>query len=165
MISCFSKALIGAFQSLLFHSVICSLGGPLSHSSPVVVFIFNMGIHASGISIPLSLLVLSGRSCNSAHFVSTISNGTIPDNKIMVSFDIESLFTKIPIDTAVQAAPQKLENNPSLAERTMLTPAQIADLLTFILRSTCFQYNRSIYEQKDGAARGVWFPLLLLTST
>ena len=42
MIGCFSTALIGAFRSLLFHSVICSLGGPLSHGSPVVVF-FDRG--------------------------------------------------------------------------------------------------------------------------
>ena len=38
----FSTALIGAFRSLLFTSVICSLGGPLSHGSPVVVF-FGLG--------------------------------------------------------------------------------------------------------------------------
>ena len=57
-------------------------------------------------------------------------------------------------DAAVQAAPPKLKNNPSLADRTTLTPAQIADLLTFVLRSTYFQYNGSIYEQKDGAAMG-----------
>ena len=31
---------------------------------------------------------------NSAHFVSTVSNETILDNEIMVSFDVESLFTK-----------------------------------------------------------------------
>ena len=43
MISCFfSTALIGAFRSLLFHSAICSLGGPLSHGSPVVVY-FDRG--------------------------------------------------------------------------------------------------------------------------
>ena len=42
MISCFSTALISAFRSLLIHSVICSLGGPLSHGSPVVVF-FDRG--------------------------------------------------------------------------------------------------------------------------
>ena len=35
----FTTALIGAFRSWLFHSVICSLGGPLSHSSPVVFFL------------------------------------------------------------------------------------------------------------------------------
>ena len=42
MISCFSTALIGAFRSLLFHSVICSLSGPLSYGSPVVV-VFDRG--------------------------------------------------------------------------------------------------------------------------
>ena len=42
MVGWFSTALIGAFQSSLFHSVICSLGGPLSHGSPVVVF-FDCG--------------------------------------------------------------------------------------------------------------------------
>ena len=67
----------------------------------------------------------------------------------MVSFDVESQFTNVPIDAAVQAALQKLENDPSLADRTKLTPAQIADLLTFVLRSIYFLYNGSIYEQKD----------------
>ena len=91
---------------------------------------------------------------NSAHFVSTISSETILDTEIVVSFDVESLFTNVPIDGAVQAALQKLENDPSLADRTTLKPAQIADLLTFVLRSTYFQYNGSIYEQREGAAMG-----------
>ena len=38
---------------------------------------------------------------NSAHFVSIISSETILDNKIMVTLDVESLFTNIPIDAAV----------------------------------------------------------------
>ena len=62
--------------------------------------------------------------------------------------------TNVPIDAAVEAALQKLENDPSLADRTTLTPAQIPDLLTFVLRFTYFQYNGSTYEQKDGAAMG-----------
>ena len=49
-------ALIGAFRSSLFHSVICSVGGPLSHGSPVVVFL-TVGIHASGISILFTIPV------------------------------------------------------------------------------------------------------------
>ena len=68
---------------------------------------------------------------NSAHFVTTINSETILDKEIMVSFDVESLFTNVPIDAAVQAALQKLENDPSLVDRTTLTPTQIADLLTF----------------------------------
>jgi len=91
---------------------------------------------------------------NSAHFVSTISSDTILDNEITVSFDVESLFTNVPIEDAVKAALQKLENDPSLADHTTLTPAQIADLLNFVLRSTHFQYNRSIYEQREDKAMG-----------
>ena len=59
--------------------------------------------------------------------MSTISHEKVHDNEVMVSFDVESLFT---------------------------TPTQIADLLNFVLRSTHFKYNRSIYEQEDGAAMG-----------
>ncbi|KAL9964367.1 hypothetical protein ACROYT_G027998 [Oculina patagonica] len=39
----------------------------------------------------------------SAHFVSTISSETILNNEVMVSFDVDSLFTNVPIDGAVQA--------------------------------------------------------------
>ena len=70
----------------------------------------------------------------------------------MESFDVESLFTNVPIDDVVQATLQKLENDPSLPDRTTLTPAQIADLLNFVSRSTYFQCNGSIYEQKEGTA-------------
>ena len=70
----------------------------------------------------------------------------------MASLDVESLFTNVPIEGAVQAALRKLQNDPDLPNRTNLTPTQIVDLLNFILRSTHFQYNGSIYEQRDGAA-------------
>ena len=91
---------------------------------------------------------------NSAHFTSVISSEKIQDHEIMVSFDVESLFTNVPIEGAVQAALRKLESDPTLADRTTLTPAQIADLLDFVLRSTYFQHNGSIYEQREGAAMG-----------
>ena len=49
---------------------------------------------------------------------------------------------------------RKLENVSNLAIRMNLTPTQIAELMDFVLRSTYFQYNGSIYEQEDGAAMG-----------
>ncbi|KAL9964392.1 hypothetical protein ACROYT_G028027 [Oculina patagonica] len=117
--------------------------------SCVNTFAYDLSAYLANILSPLT-----GKSdfavTNSAHFVSTISSETILDNEIMVSFDVESLFTNVPIDGAVQAALRKLENDPSLADRTTLTPAQIADLLNFVLRSTYFQYNGSIYELTTG---------------
>ena len=74
------------------------------------------------------LSLLTGKSeytvISSAHFVSTVSNETILDNEIMVSFDVESLFTNIPIDAVVKTALQKVENDPSLANSITLTPAR-----------------------------------------
>ena len=43
---------------------------------------------------------------NSAPFLSTISSEAILDNEIMVSFDVESLFSNVLIDTAVQTVLQ-----------------------------------------------------------
>ena len=91
---------------------------------------------------------------NSAHFASVISSEKIHDHETMVSFDFESLFTNVPIEGAVQAVLRKLESDPTLADCTKLTPAKIADLLDFVLRSTYFQYNGSIYEQREDAAMG-----------
>ena len=67
----------------------------------------------------------------------------------MISFDVESLFTNVPIESAVQAALRKQENDSDLATRTNLTPTQNADLLNY-----SNNYNGSINEQQDGAAMG-----------
>ena len=78
---------------------------------------------------------------NSAHFASIIGSEKIQENE-----------TNVPIEGAVQAAQRKLESDPGLADRTTLPPAEIADLLDFVLRSTYFQCNGSIYKQQEGAA-------------
>ena len=72
----------------------------------------------------------------------------------MMSFDVDSLFTNVPIEETAQAASHELNNDPSLPDRTALTPTQIADLLNFVLRSTYFKYNGALYEQQDGAPMG-----------
>jgi len=91
---------------------------------------------------------------NSTDFASTIASEEIQDHEIMVSFDVESLFTNVPIKGAVQAALQKMKNDAGLPDRTTLTPVQIVDLLDFVLRSTYFQFNGWIYKQQDGTAMG-----------
>ena len=49
---------------------------------------------------------------------------------------------------------QTIKRSRSCRPHKPNTPTQIADLLNFVLRYTYFQYNGSIYEQKDGAAMG-----------
>jgi len=51
----------------------------------------------------------------------------ILDNKIIVTFDAELLFTNVAINATIEATLQKLENDPNLAGHTTLTPVQIAN--------------------------------------
>ena len=62
----------------------------------------------------------------------------------MVCFDLESLFTNVPIKGAAQAELRKLESGTDLPDRTMLTPDQLTDFLNFALRFKYFQYKGSI---------------------
>ena len=68
--------------------------------SCVNTFAYDLSAYLANILSPLT-----GKSeytvTNSAHFVSTVSNETILDNEIMVSFDVESLFTNVPIQAAL----------------------------------------------------------------
>ncbi len=74
---------------------------------------------------------------------------------MMVSLDVSSLFTNVPIDEAVSVIRDKLQNDESLDERTCLSPECITGLLEVCLRSTYFRYNGNCCEQViDGAAMG-----------
>ena len=57
---------------------------------------------------------------NSAHFVSIINGERVLESEIIASFDVESLFTNVPIESVLQAALRKLKADPCLANRTTL---------------------------------------------
>ena len=85
---------------------------------------------------------------NSEEFANIISKETIQTDKVIIFFDVESLFTNVPIEETVQAVLHRLNNDLSLPDCTALTPTQIVDLLNFFLRSTYFKYNRALYKQQ-----------------
>ena len=86
--------------------------------------------------------------------MSTTNKQRVDENEIMVSFNVKSLFTNVPIEGADRATLWKLESDLRFPNHRTLTAAQIADLLNFVLRSTYFQYDGAIYEQQDGATMG-----------
>ena len=70
----------------------------------------------------------------------------------MVSFDV-SLFTKVPLDDALQSISTLLHNDKKLEERSI--PADsICQLTKLCLRTTYFQFEDQFFEQVDGAAMG-----------
>ena len=76
----------------------------------------------------------------------------------LISFDMKSLFTKVPIDLSLQIIDRRLREDNTLSHRTTLDPPTITTLTELCLRKTYFQYSSEFFEQKDGAAMG--FPLL-----
>ena len=76
------------------------------------------------------------------------------EDEILVSFDVVSLFTNVPIDESVQVIHQMLKEDDTLEERSVMDADRIAELLEVCLRSTYFRYHGDFYQQKEGAAMG-----------
>ena len=91
---------------------------------------------------------------SSKSFSAFIFQQKIKYDEIMVSFDVTSLCTTIPIDQALLIIKDLPEHDDKLADRTLLSPRQILDPLDIPLRTTYFKFNGYFYQQTDGAAMG-----------
>ena len=75
-------------------------------------------------------------------------------DEILVSFDVSSLFTNVPVGEAVSINRERLREDGTLGDRTSLSQERIADLLEMCLRCTYFSFGGNFYEQKEGAVMG-----------
>jgi len=116
-------------------------------------FAYNLSKHLAEILSPLTGSTEHAIP-NSSGFAEFIAEQTIGPQESMVSFDVVSLFTNVPIEGACSAALQRLQSDSNLSTRTSLSPEQLTQLLEFVLRSTYFLYKGSYYEQTEGAAMG-----------
>ena len=72
----------------------------------------------------------------------------------MISFDVVSLFTKVPVDDALQAIYTLLTQDDILEERTTIPVPDICALTELCLRSTYFVFGDTFFDQVEGAAMG-----------
>ena len=73
---------------------------------------------------------------------------------MLVSFDVVSLFTRVPVDFAVKVAHEWLSMNTSLIERMSLSADQVVQLLQFCLDVTFLAYRGDFYQQTFDMAMG-----------
>jgi diphthamide biosynthesis methyltransferase len=88
---------------------------------------------------------------NSADFITKIQAETISASHELVSFDVKSLFTSIPLKLAIECMEESLANYD---DELPIPKEEIIDLLKLCLESTFFQYNGSFYQQLHGTAMG-----------
>ena len=74
----------------------------------------------------------------------------------MVSFDVKSVFTSIPVDLALSITKERLQRDQNLAERTNLSVYNILRLSDSVqvLNHNYFKYDGDHYKQIFGCAMG-----------
>ena len=124
---------------------------------PIVAYsgspLFNLSKYIANILKPYTLL--NEQHCkNSKEFSEFIRAHTIEEDEIMVSSDVETLYTNVPIDDALAIIKELLENDETLPDQTPLSPKTVLDVLEFLLRTTFFIFNGTYYQQTEGVAMG-----------
>ena len=91
---------------------------------------------------------------NSSHFADMVKNIDLHQEDTLISFDVTSLFTKVPIEEALQVISTRLTQDDTLEDRTAIPIADICALTELCLRSTYFSFDATFFEQVEGAAMG-----------
>ena len=91
---------------------------------------------------------------NSTTFFNYIRNVPIEDDEIMVSFDVTSLYTNIPIIDTLNIIKDYFNNDDQFTRETALAQDKFPDLVHLVLITTWYTSNFQFYQQNDGVAMG-----------
>ena len=94
---------------------------------------------------------------NSIKFIDNIKNKCF-QNKIMVSFDVKSLFTNIPVSFTIKLIIVALYHNSKSSNSNTLfkgfSPTKMKQFLEWVTKSDAFLFNNEYFEQIDGVPMG-----------
>ena len=62
---------------------------------------------------------------NSKEFIADVAGMKIEPEEVMISFDVEALYTSLPIDRVLKYTQRRLESDDTLGERTSLNVEDI----------------------------------------
>ena len=101
---------------------------------------YPLAVHLAKLIFPLV------RKSNSfvkdlTHFIKFIKDAHLDSNDVLVSFNVVSLFTKVPIPDSIEIVKHK-------------TNIEITSLVELCLKSTFFSFQGVIYKQVDSVAMG-----------
>ena len=100
------------------------------------------------------LTPLSGQTkytiMNSTKFVEWLREDCTGPEDLMVSYDVTSLFTQVPIDEALKVVKARRTKDPTLVDRTSIPVPQLVELIELCLRSTYFRFQNNFFEQIEG---------------
>ena len=72
----------------------------------------------------------------------------------MVSFDVTSLYTNIPIIDTLNIIKDYVNNDDQFTRKTAIPQNMFLDLVHMVLKTTWYTFNSPFYQQTDGVAMG-----------
>jgi len=88
-----------------------------------------------------------GHVTNSRQLVEELSGFIIESDHAMISLDVTSLFTNVPIDLALESISRRWN---SISQITSIPEEEFKDAVKFVLDSTYFMFNNVCYRQTYG---------------
>ena len=89
-------------------------------------------------------------------FAEEVRNTSFNDNDIIVSDDVKSLFTNVPLDETISLLAEKAFTNNwfNATYNLNITKSDLIELLNIATKDQLFQFNGELYEQSEGVAMG-----------
>ena len=86
------------------------------------------------------------------YFIEKIKKEHIPNDHLLVSFDVKSLFTNVPLDQTIEIILNIVYKKNEIS--TDMTKSEMKELLNLCTKSVHFTFDGNIYVQNDGVAMG-----------
>ena len=77
----------------------------------------------------------------------------MPNDHLLVSFDVKSLFTYVPLDETIEIILNRIYNKNEIT--TDITKNEMKEPLNLCTKSFHFTFDGNIYVQNDGVAMGL----------
>lgn len=135
-------------------------GLPKIHKDPVKLrpIISSIDSPTSGVSQLITDVLTRAYSIDNEYYIkdsfqfsSLMNNRQIPANYVLVSLDVVSLFSNIPLYLAIRCIEKKWE---SINTHCNIDKATFLELIKFVFDNTYFSYNNQFYKQILGTPMG-----------
>ena len=91
---------------------------------------------------------------NSAQFLECIRNIEIEEDECMISFDVTSIYTSVPINNTLIIIKDLLKNDPDFNKKTSIPIEEFLKLVTLVLTKTWYLFDGKFFTQTDGVVMG-----------
>ena len=99
---------------------------------------------------------VNDQTINDISFADDLHEMKIDEQDILVSYDVSSLFTNVPVDETIEILAEKAFKDDWFNKEYNLniTKTDLVELLEIATKNQLFQLEGNLYEQVDGVAMG-----------